>query len=169
MKGVKNYLKNVAKSATYYATDIAKDTLMPNVGEFAQTNNEFLKTAYQTLRNPTTAAKNVIDQITSSKIYEAIDYGAKNAFDDIRTGNFYNKERKDRDESSFALNTSDWNDFSEFGIDDDWESNLDSDKDKDEVTAGDVKIVEAIEGSNKAVASTTANAIIVLIILRLFL
>ena len=160
MKGVKNYLKNVTKSTIYYAQDIAKDDLMPNVGDFAETNAEFLKSAYQTVRNPKTAFKKVIDDVANSKMYEAIDYGAKNLFEDLKTGNFYNKERKDKDTGKFAgLNADDFNDLSEFGIDDDWENNLGKDDDED-VTAGDLKIVEAVEGSNKALASSTANAVI---------
>lgn len=160
MKGVKNYLKNVTKSAVYYASDIAKDELMPNVGDFATTNADFIKTAYQTIRNPKTAAKKVVDQVANSKVYEALDYGAKNLFEDLKTGNFYNKERLERDQGKFAgLDAGDFNDLSEFGIDDDWEENLGKDSDED-ITAGDLKIVEAVEGSNKALASSTANAVI---------
>lgn len=160
MKGVKNYLKNVTKSAVYYASDIAKDELMPNVGDFATTNTDFIKTAYQTIRNPKTAAKKVVDQVANSKVYEALDYGAKNLFEDLKTGNFYNKERLERDQGKFAgLDAGDFNDLSEFGIDDDWEENLGKDSDED-ITAGDLKIVEAVEGSNKALASSTANAVI---------
>ena len=48
----------------------------------------------------------------------------------------------------------------EFGIDDDWESNLDKKTaHKDEITTGDMEIVNSIESSNKAVANTTASAI----------
>ena len=160
MKGVKNYLKNVTKSTIYYASDIAKDELMPNVGDFATTNADFIKAAYSTLRNPKTAVKKVVDEVANSKVYEALDYGAKNLFEDLKTGNFYNKERQERDTGKFAgLDAGDFNDLSEFGIDDDWEENLGKGNDED-ITAGDLKIVEAVEGSNKALASSTANAVI---------
>ena len=160
MKGVKNYLKNVTKSTIYYASDIAKEELMPNVGDFATTNADFIKAAYSTLRNPKTAVKKVVDEVANSKVYEALDYGAKNLFEDLKTGNFYNKERQERDTGKFAgLDASDFQDLSEFGIDDDWEENLGKGNDED-ITAGDLKIVEAVEESNKALASSTANAVI---------
>ena len=52
MKGVKNYLKNVTKSIGYTAAKVAKDDLMPNVGDFVDSNKEFLATTYSTLKNP---------------------------------------------------------------------------------------------------------------------
>ena len=163
MKGVKNYLKNVTKSIGYTAAKVAKDDLMPNVGDFVDSNKEFLATTYSTLKNPKAYVKKQISAFKDSKIYQAIDYGARNVFDDLKTGKFYNKEREDNDSLKFAgstFNTDNWNDLSEFGIDDDWESNLDKKTaHKDEVTTGDMEIVNSIESSNKAVANTTASAI----------
>ena len=157
MKGVKNYLKNLTKSTAYLATDIAKKDLVPNVSEFTETNSEFLKTAYNNIRHPKATAQKVINDITDSKLYEAVEYGAKNLFEDLKTGNFYNKERDDRDANKLAgFDADDFNDLSEFDIDDDDNSSSNN----DDVTAGDIKIVEAVESSNKAMASTTANAVI---------
>ena len=68
MKGVKNYLKNVTKSTIYYASDIAKEELMPNVGDFATTNADFIKAAYSTLRNPKTVVKKVLRPILKLSI-----------------------------------------------------------------------------------------------------
>ena len=163
MKGVKNYLKNVTKSIGYTAAKVAKDDLMPNVGDFVDSNKEFLATTYSTLKNPKAYVKKQVSAFKDSKIYQAIDYGARNVFDDLKTGKFYNKEREDNDSLKFAgstFNTDNWNDLSEFGIDDDWESNLDKKTaHKDEITTGDMEIVNSIESSNKAVANTTASAI----------
>ena len=157
MKGVKNYLKNLTKSTAYLATDIAKKDLVPNVSEFTETNSEFLKTTYNNIRHPKATAQKVINDITDSKLYEAVEYGAKNLFEDLKTGNFYNKERDDRDANKLAgFDADDFNDLSEFDIDDDDNSSSNN----DDVTAGDIKIVEAVESSNKAMASTTANAVI---------
>ena len=161
MKGVKNYLKNVTKSIAYSAAHVAKNDLMPNVGDFVDSNKEFLATTYATLKNPKASVNKQINAFKNSKIYEAIDYGARNVFDDLKTGKFYNKEREDSDSLKFAgkgFDVEDWNDLSEFGVDNDWESKLDSNT-KDEVTTGDLQVVNAIESSNKAVANTTANAI----------
>ena len=163
MKGVKNYLKNVTKSIAYASSDIIKQDLMPNVGDFLETNQEFFAAAYSIAKNPKANIKKQVNSFTESKYYEAIDYGARNIFDDLKTGKFYNKEREDNDSLKFAgssMNIDSWNDLSEFGIDDNWEEQLDSNKsDSDIVTAGDKEIVKSIESSNKAVANTTANAI----------
>lgn len=163
MKGVTNYLKNITKSVVYAAADVSKNELMPNIGEFTSTNKDFLNAAYKTFKNPTAAIKGGINAVTKSKIYEAVDYGARNLIEDLRTGNFYNKEREDRDSGRLAgMNVDDWGDLSEFDIDDNWEDNIGKDTGKSsEVTAGDMKIVESIEGSNSALANATVNAVMV--------
>ena len=161
MKTVTNYLKNVTKSVIYAAVDVGND-MMPNVGEFANSNKEFLKATYATLRNPKAAVKKSIATIQGSKIYQAIDYGAKNAFEDLRTGNFYNKEREERDSLKLSGlgDENEWGDLSEFGIDDDWESSLNKTSKKDEITTGDLEIINAVEGSSAAGAAATVNAVI---------
>ena len=164
MKLVNNYLKNLTKSVAYAAADVAKEDLAPNVTEFASENKQFLTATYATLKNPKSALKKSVQAIQESKVFQALDYGVKNTFEDLRTGKWYNKEREERDElrlSGLGGGT-DWDDLSEFGIDSDWESNLgkDSSGPKDEITTGDLEIVGAIEGSNAAAASATVNAVI---------
>ena len=162
MKGVKNYLKNVTKSIAYTAASVGKDDLMPNVGSFVDSNKEFLASTYSVIKNPKAYVKGQVNAFKDSKVYQAIDYGARNIFDDLKSGKFYNKEREDRDSLKFAGNAFDvdsWDDLSEFGIDSDWENNLDKSNQKDEITTGDIKIIDSIESSNRAVANTTASAI----------
>ena len=162
MKLVTNYLKNVTKSVSYAASDIVKE-LAPNTSDFVGENKEFFKTSYATLKNPAILVKRSVSAIQKSKVYQALDYGVRNTFEDLRTGNFYNKEREDRDSMKLAGfgDISDWDDLSEFGIDDDWESQIESgSSSKDEITAGDKAVAAAIEGSNAAAASATVNAIL---------
>lgn len=163
MKGVTNYLKNVTKSVAYAAQDIAKEDMIPNVSEFASSNKAFIASTYATIKNPKTALKRSVTAIQSSKVYQAIDYGVKNTFEDLRTGNFYNKAREERDELRLSGlgGSDDWDDLSDFDIDKDWESKIGKDSsDRSDVTDGDIKIVEAIEGSNAAASSATINAIL---------
>lgn len=157
-----NYLKNITKSVTYAAMDIAETDMMPNVAELAQSNKDFAKATYSALKNPVVTVRRSVDAIQKSKVYQALDYGARNLVEDLRTGNFYNKEREDRDLAQLAGMDTNWDDLTEFGIDDDWESKLNqsSSSKKDDITTGDMKIVSAIEGSNAAATSTTVNAII---------
>lgn len=162
METVPNYLKNLTKSFAYSAMEVTKSDLIPNTGEFVENNREFFTTTYALLRNPKPTIRKGINYFMESKVYKAIDYGAKNLFEDLRTGKFYNKEREDQSaEKGMSSIMSGWDDMSEFGIDDDWEAQLDKRSNSNEVTTGDLKIADAIEGSNAAVASATVNAVAV--------
>lgn len=159
---VNNYLKNVTKSIAFAASDVAKQDLMPNVADFAETNKDFIKATYATLKNPVATFKRSVTALQESKVFKAVDYGIKNTFEDLASGNFYNKERENRDMLGFSgmdISEESWNDLSEFGIDDDWEKNAKKGV-KDEVTKGDKQIVDAINGSNQAMANTVVNAVI---------
>ena len=87
LKPVNNYLKNVTKSVTYAAMDVAKSDMMPNISDFVTDNKEFLVATYATLKNPAMAVRKSVAAIQKSKIYQALDYGARNVFEDLRTGN----------------------------------------------------------------------------------
>jgi len=161
MKRVNNYMKNVMKSVTYAAADIASD-YTPGMQELKSSNQEFIKSTYAALKNPKAAIKRSVEAIQESKTFKALDYGAKNLVEDLRTGNFYNKERKDRDELRLSGLDFDMDDLSQFGIDDDWESKVNNSSSSSDsgITAGDMRIVNSIEGSNAALASATVNAVI---------
>lgn len=157
-----NYLKNVTKSIAFAASDVAKEDLMPNVAEFAETNKDFIKATYATLKNPVATFKRSVTALQESKVFKAVDYGIKNTFEDLASGNFYNKERENRDTARLGgmdISEESWNDLSEFGIDDDWEKNAKKGV-KDEVTKGDKQVVDAINGSNQAMTNTVVNAVI---------
>lgn len=163
MKGVTNYLKNVTRSIAFSAMDVAKADMAPDVIEFAQTNKDVFVSSYAALKNPKAALKKSVQAIQSSKVYQAVDYGTKNLFQDLRTGNFYNRERIARDEASLAgLDVDDWNDLSEFGVDNNWEDGKSSGSrsSASEVTAGDKMVISSIEGSNAAMTKATVNAIV---------
>lgn len=163
MKAVNNYLKNVMKSVSYATADVVAD-LAPNAKEFSSTNAEFAKMTYSALKNPAMAIRKSVDAIQQSKVYKALDYGARNLTEDLRTGNFYNKERKERDELALSGLDANWDDLTEFGIDENWEENLGKDSKSSSadntITAGDMKIVQSIEGSNAALANSTVNAVL---------
>ena len=71
-----NYAKNVAKSLMFASLDVAKNDLMPNVGEFAEDNKAFFSATYATLKNPKAAVKQQINAFKDSKVYTALDYGS---------------------------------------------------------------------------------------------
>jgi len=160
-----NYMKNVMKSIAYSAVDTAKQDA-PEMIDFAASNKDAFVNVYKAVRHPTTTITRSIGYVKNSKIYQAADYGLKNAIQDLKTGKFYNKEREAEAGKFLGIDADDMNDLSEFGIDDNWEDIING-KSKDtstqgsksEVTAGDKIIASAIEGSNKAVAGATVNAV----------
>ncbi len=158
MKGVTNYLKNVTKSVMYFSADVVKSDLMPNTSDFLESNKEPFVEAYAAVTHPKQSTLKLAKSVRESKYYEAIDYGAKNLFEDLRTGKFYNKERDASKYAGSAFNLDDFNDLSEFGVSGGFED-IDKQEITDSVTSGDMKVVEAIEGSNQAAANATINAI----------
>ena len=163
MKGVTNYLKNVTKSMAFATSDVVSKDLMPNISEFTETNKDFINAAYKTFRHPGAALKGNTDSIAESKIFQAIDYGIKNTIDDLKSGKWYNKERDDQDSLKLSGLGGDFDDLSEFGIDDDWEDQIkkkSSTTHKDETTTGEMKIVESVEGTTAASTSATINAMV---------
>ena len=156
-----NYLRNVTKSIGYAVADIAKEDMAPNISDFAESNKQFIASTYAILRNPSIFIRRSVESIQQSKVYQALDYGAKNLFEDVRSGKFYNKEREDRD----SLKYSGLGDFSDMEVDFDFD-NFDEpgseskSKVSSEVTAGDLKIAESVEISSAASANATINAIV---------
>lgn len=153
---VTNYLKNVTKSVAYAAADYAKNTAAPELGDLVDTNKEFFVSSFTMLRNPKAALRKAVDSMQKSKVYQAIDYGAKNAFEDLKTGKFYNKEREDRDLLKLSGMGDDWDDLSEFDVDDNGKRS--SSDAASEITAGDRKVVASIEDTTAASTKAIINA-----------
>ena len=162
---VVNYLKNVTKSMTYLTAKVVKDDLTPNAGEFLNSNKDFIASTYAILKNPKIAFRRSVAVMQQSKTYKALDYGIKNTFEDLRTGNWYNTKRIERDEARLAgMDANDWNDLSEFGVDDNWEDILNGkskpkDKSSVKITAGDAMVSSTIEKTSAANALTTSEAV----------
>ena len=112
---VTEYIKNVGKSVGYAAIDVAK-TPTTNINDFLDTNEELFKTVYSATKNYKQTLKNVEKGIKNSKVYEAVDFGLKNIKNDLRTGEFYNKERE-RATGLSSVFGDDFADFSEFDMD----------------------------------------------------
>lgn len=164
MTRIDQYVKNLVRSTVFTAADVVKSDLAPDTVEFIQANKQVFTTTYSLLKNPKAGFKKSVEAIQDSKIYKALDYGLKNTLEDLRTGNFYNVERKDRDEARLAgMDASNMGDLSEFGIDDNWEKNLGNNTKPERsnvITSGDEAVINAVEGSISASTSANVNAII---------
>ena len=95
MNKVTSYLKNLGKSISYATVDVASKKLIPEVRDFTDTNQEIFKAVYATVGHSKKSMNYGKKLATDSQIYKDINKGIKNALDDIKTGNFYNKARED--------------------------------------------------------------------------
>lgn len=112
-RNIIGYTVNVGKSIAYSAADRVKD-IMPNTGDFIQTNSELYNTVYNDIRNYRVTYKRTMDAFKRTKVYEAGDALKKNLFEDIKTGKFYNKKRQEDAENAMV------------GLDDGFSDGMDS-------------------------------------------
>ena len=88
------WFKNVIKSMGYTSIDLIKE-ITPAATEFVETNNDVAMNIVNTMRGKITQEKfmdRTMDNI--SPLVKMSSQGLKNALEDIKTGNFYNKERE---------------------------------------------------------------------------
>ena len=155
------YTKNVAKSVVYAAADELKE-ISPVTEDFIDTNKEVINTVYKTMRDLRTTKIRVTNAINRSKYYDAAEAGMKAVFEDIKTGNFYNKERTRKFESQAANSIGggddsfdmSFGDF-EFGNDD---FNFNTGGDEGTVDPLEESIVMSSRDNAEAVSNTIAKA-----------
>ena len=156
LPNVPNYLKNVTKSIAFSALDVGKE-IMPDISSFAGNNKDFIKQTYTSVKTPRMSVRRIVGAFQNSKIYQSLDTGFKNFKEDITTGNFYNKEREDREIMKAMGFDLDFDDDS-FNFDDgSFDESFGSDESN--VTKGDLKIASTVEKSTAAAASANIKAI----------
>ena len=89
---VTQYVKNVGKSIAFASIEGVKDN-MPGMKSFSQANKETIRDIYGSIKNYRETLKNVDRNLRDTNLYKAIEYGTKNFLEDVKTGNFYNKQR----------------------------------------------------------------------------
>ena len=176
MNKVTSYLKNVGKSVAYATIDMSTKKLIPEVAEFTDTNKELFKAVYATSANFKRSVRKGTMLAKQTQIYKDINTGINNALEDIKTGNFYNKERSDAaiDAAGEALaggyddfgNDFDF-DFSDWDTDDGSLDDFSDNSESKSVTKGDMVVADSVVKSgnlsaqliSKTVASTSSNII----------
>ena len=175
MNKVTSYFKNVGKSVTFATVDTINKKLIPEVGEFLETNNELFKAIYATVSHSKRSIQYAKKFTVQSQVYKDINTGIGNVFEDIKTGNFYNKAREQQsyDAAGEAM-AGGFDDLDDFGSFDDFDFDFDDDGSLDEfsdkpapVGKGDVLVAESVAHSSnlssqlisKTVASTSNNII----------
>ena len=112
MASAAKYLSNVAKSVKYVAVDSVK-AYNPVITDMAESNAEIFKSAYTSIRNSRSTVKRISKTIAKSQMGELAVELKKNILEDLKSGNFYNKEREQK-----AMNASLMNSDMGFGDDD---------------------------------------------------
>lgn len=102
-RDIKNSLRDAFGAAPKYGTGVAKLFLatggeyfknqMPAPVAVYETNKDILQNFWRTLRNPSDAANRYTQRITGGDTYKNASKFAKAALEDLKTGNFYDKNR----------------------------------------------------------------------------
>ena len=166
MNKVTSYIKNMGKSIKYSAVEEIKKNAESS-SSFIETNQDLFKEVYSAARN----YKRTIDighsAIKSSKVYAAVDAGVKAAFQDLKTGNFYNTKRIEEFENKAAGSFLSDDGFEDFDMDfsfDDEDLNFDDEEtsstsSQSQITKGDVYVGSSISKATQMSAELTANTI----------
>ena len=91
-----NYFKNVIKSIAYTAADVGKE-LAPDAVEFAKSNMDFVQETYASIKLPPMQSRRRMQAFQSTKLFKTVDTGFKNIKEDLTTGDFYAKQRADKE------------------------------------------------------------------------
>ena len=159
-----NYFKNVIKSIAYTAADVGKE-LAPDAVEFAKSNMDFVQETYASIKLPPMQSRRRMQAFQSTKLFKTVDTGFKNIKEDLTTGDFYAKQRADKEYAKLLGFDFDFDDNGfDFNFDSETTdaSSLEVRKstEKNSMTKGDAKIVQAIEGTSAASAQSTIRAIV---------
>lgn len=155
-KSAKSYARNVLKSAKYIGLDVIKN-FDPDIRDFLSDTGSIFTDMYDVVENAKKTVKDTIDKIfgSDSSTLETVKQIAKNTFDDLRTGQFYNQERQDA-----IFNDMFGGDMS-FGWDDDSnDSDDDSDSKKESKDISNTEMTNRISSSQQLSGMNTASMII---------
>ena len=92
-QNVYSYIKNISTSIKYAAMDKFEE-MAPAPADFIKTNASFFKDTVDFARNYKRNTKKISNQIQRLKLYDNADAIVRNAFSDLKSGKFYNKERE---------------------------------------------------------------------------
>lgn len=116
MNKVASYIGNLGKSVAYATADAFKE-INPNATDLGKQGYDTVKTGYNYFKD--IKRNNIINAktIQNNQVYKLADSTIKNIFSDLKTGNFYNKERIDKTSDEMTNAFMDGFDF-DMGFDD---------------------------------------------------
>lgn len=150
------YIKNVTKSFGYAVMDVSAE-LNPAIKAFGERNQDLGKALYESVRDYKSTFKKAQKAISESDVYDfAVSY-KRNLFEDLKSGNFYNKQRINADYEYLggADEASLRDEFSDMFDDDEWEDeDFVSDMKRQKIT------MNTIESVGERIANASAEATI---------
>jgi len=150
-----NYLKNIIKSVAFTAADVADD-IAPNVTGFANASKDLAKMTYSKIRLPNASSRRRMAGFLNSLIFKPMDNAWQNIKSDLKTGDFYAKEREEQAAMDSMDGGFNFDDLEDFDMDAGKEAATDALLASKTFSAGDVAITRSIEGS---IASSTQSTI----------
>lgn len=145
---VQKYIKNMAKSVTYAASDVLS-TKFEYVKDFKSENQEVFKEVYHSIKDYRTTFARVKKTITNNKVMDAARVGYDSIMYSITTGDFYAKNKETEVIEKYGGN------FME-GLDID---NEDFDWDNEDLSTGDKVVATAIKKNSKIGTALTVEAV----------
>jgi hypothetical protein len=127
MVNVNKYIKNVGKSVLYTTADVMKEKF-DYITDFKSTNSDLMKDTYNAIKDYKTTFTRVRKSVTESDLYNAGGMAIRNLLQDIKTGDFYNKQREEEYTNKFGVDLMFDMDDTDFSWDDDSFDMTDGDK-----------------------------------------
>lgn len=141
------YVRNVGRSFGYAAVDSFNQN-NPAMRALVDNNKEVAVQLYQAIKDIKGTAKKAQDKIVKNEYFELASEFKDNLFEDIKSGNFYNKERKDRYQTEMMGDTFNF-DFDDINFDDmDFGDNI----------ADDIDINDTIDTVGEKVSNAVSMA-----------
>lgn len=114
-----NYVKNVGKSFGYAFWDSMKQ-INPTIKSAIETNQDIAQEMYAAVKDFKTLKANIVNKVTQNEYWQLGGEAKKYLFEDLKSGKWYNKERKDKieDEMMRGMMGDDSFDFDDFNFDD---------------------------------------------------
>lgn len=152
MANALSYIRNVGKSVGYMSINVAKE-MNPTIKGFSDTNSDIRKDMYLSVKSLKKKAREMPSKIMESKYTEFGSTFLRNLKNDIKTGQFYNRERITEYENKAAMSLAggDSGDDFDFGFD------VDDSSSEREISSNEMMDIVG-EKSSTAVASAVAKS-----------
>ena len=118
MANAVKYLANVGRSVKYAAVDVLKE-MNPVVTDVIETNQDVAKITYSSIKNYKTLSAKAMKSLSQSQVGELAKDLKKNIFEDIKSGNFYNRKRQEAIDAKIGASIY-GSDLEDFMVDDDF-------------------------------------------------